>query len=381
MKAYAGKNGFVLIVSVIILLSLSIIAGAFVQLVTVRTRASASSLDSAKAFWIAEGGIQQVIYRLKNDTNYRSSPTSISGNLGGGSYSVAVTKQSGQTVYAMVSTGTVGVISRNINQTATVAVGWGKPFNDYGAFAGGASISLKNSAKIVGDAYTTGSVSTASSSTVTGKVYANSGSGNYARLPLPSPTIPSPTLDSTYYTALINTAKTQTSGNKVYTTLALTGGTLYVNGTINAKNITGAGIVVSTGNITITGGDVAQGITIISDGRISFSSSSHIQSGCILYAKTSFAVTNSSVIMDNAALLTPGTVSITQDLKFNGVIFSGGAMTIGSSAIINGAVASGGLITVQNTAQVVQNKNQLPPNTPNGVDSATNVVLSGWQSS
>jgi len=377
MSKRYGRKGFILIMSVILLLSITVIAASFIALVTTRTRAASSGLDSAKAFWLAEAGIQQAAYRLKTDAAYRDTPTNITGSLASGTYAVTVSKRTGETVYDVSSAGTAG-ITRNIAQTLTVTVGWGKQFTDYGAFAGAGSISMKNSAKITGDAYTAGSVTTSNTSSVTGKVYANSGSGNYTRVPLPSPPLASPVLDTTYYVTEINTAKTYASGNKTYNTLALAGGTVYVNGKVTAKNITGPGTVVSNGNFTLNGGSVGTNITIISNGTLSISSNSSVGSGAVLYAKTAVSSIASNVNIDSAAIITPGTVSISSNITFSGVILSGGNVTIGSNTVINGAVASGGTISMTGSGQIVQNKNKLPPQMPNGVETVTQVVLSGW---
>ena len=380
MIANHSKRGFVLVVSVMLLLSISVITAAFISMVTVRTRAAASGLESAKAFWLAEAGIQQVIYRVNTDANYRNAPTNITGSLNDGTYTVSVTKQAGQEVYVMVSTGTVGAISRNITQTATIATGWPKSFNDYGAFIGSGNISMKYTSKIVGDDYASGSVSTVNTSTVTGTVYSGYGSGNYTRLPLPSPLVPSPTLNTTYYVAQINIAKTYSSGNKTYNTLNLAGKMVYVNGTVTATNISGPGTITANGSISVNGGTVGQGVTIISNGTLSFAGKSRVQSGAVLYAKNSVSSTASDVIMTGVAILTPGVITLSNTLTISGAIFSNGSLTIGSTVVVNGAVASGSAITFTGSGQVVHSKSQLPAQTPNGIESAANVVLSDWQS-
>ena len=373
-----NNRAFALIFVFVAIVFLTILSSAVLLRSVAESRMATRQLEATQAFWLAEAGIQQVAYRLKTDAAYRSSPTNITGSLASGTYAVTVSKRTGVTVYDVTSTGTAGGIPRNIAQTLTVTIGWGKQFTDYGVFAGAGSISMKNSSQITGDAYTAGSVSTSSSSIVTGKVYANSGSGNYTRVPLPSPPLARAVLDTTYYVTEINTAKTYASGNKTYTTLALAGGTVYVNGTVTATNITGPGTVVSNGNFTVNGGSVGQNVTIITNSTLSFASGSHVLSGAVLYATTAVTSTASNVIMDSAALLTPGTVTFSNSITFNGAIFCGGNISVGSNSVVNGAVTSGGTINTTSSGQIVQNKNKLPPNTPNGVESITQVVLSGW---
>ena len=84
MRARRGQRGFVLLLSVILLLSISVIAAAFISLSIIRTRSVAGGLASAKAFWLAEAGIQQVISRIKTDAAYRNAPANINRDEPGG---------------------------------------------------------------------------------------------------------------------------------------------------------------------------------------------------------------------------------------------------------------------------------------------------------
>jgi hypothetical protein len=384
MRARHGKKGFVLALSAILLLSISIIVAAFIFLVTIRTRAAASGLDSAKAFWLAEAGIQQVIYRVMTDSDYRNTPTDITGSLGSGTYSVSVVKSAGQPVYTLSSTGTAGIVSRGVGQTVTFSfAGWTAPFANYGVFTKAGSVNLQNSSnKITGDVYTAGIVITQGFSTVTGTVYADSGSGNYKRLPLPIPNIPWPELDKTYYTTLINTAGKYAKKDMTYSTLNLGGGTVYVNGKVTATNITGPGIVVCTGNFVINGGTVGQDVTIISNAALSMANNSHVQTGAVMYASTSISLTGNYAVLDNAALITPGAMTLgATNLRVNGVVFCGGNLALQKSTTVNGSVVSGGTINMASSAQIVQDSSQLPLEVPNGIASGTasSVLLSNWQ--
>ena len=85
-------------------------------------RSSAYDLASSKAFWLAEAGIQDVIQKLSNDSDYRNNPVSVGSDFGDGSYSVAVNKA--DTTYTLSSTGTMDVINRKITMSvvATSAI-------------------------------------------------------------------------------------------------------------------------------------------------------------------------------------------------------------------------------------------------------------------
>jgi Protein of unknown function (DUF2572). len=149
---------------------------------------------------------------------------------------------------------------------------------------------------------------------------------------------------------------------------------------VSATNITGPGTVVSTGVFTIGGGNVGQGVNIISNSTISASSGSHIQSGSVLYATTGISLAGSGVVIDNAALITPGTVSDNaKTVTINGAIFCGGNLSLTGKTTVTGAVVSGGTMTISSSAQIIRSNSQLPPIVPNGVENISSVTLSAWQ--
>lgn len=117
------NKGAVLIMTFIIMVTLSAITLGFLFMTSHQLRGSAYDIASAKAFWLAEAGIQDVIQKLTSSSTFRDSPTTpVTGSLGQGTYSVSVTKN--DTTYTLTSTGTVDVISRKITMSvvATSAV-------------------------------------------------------------------------------------------------------------------------------------------------------------------------------------------------------------------------------------------------------------------
>jgi len=382
-RSRATQKGFVLLITAVLLLSLTVIVAAFVSMLVIRTRSAAIGLESAKAFWLAEAGIQQVVYKLRNDSTYRTTPISLSGSLASGTYAVTVTKQTGQTVYSVSSTGMVGAITRTVTQTLTyVSGGWVRQFTNYGAFDGAnANITLKHTSVIRGDVYAAKNVQTDAASSVTGTVYAPSGSGNYARLPLPVPPLAMPTFSTTFYDSAIITAKAYPKKDMTYATLNLAGGTVYVDGKVTARNITGPGTIVCVGDFTANGGTIGTDVTIISGGNITTNANSRFGSGTVLFGTNSVQSISSGVVMTNTAILTPGSVHITQ-ANFSGAIYSAGNVVIDSSTSINGAVVTGGSLTMDHTSQIIQNANSLPAKVPAGLESGgsseTSVLMSNW---
>ncbi|MFH1645961.1 MAG: pilus assembly PilX N-terminal domain-containing protein [Candidatus Omnitrophota bacterium] len=86
-----SEKGAVLVISLMIILMLTSITAGFVFLVTVFTRSVGANMVSSKAFWIAEAGLQEAIYKVSTDVAYRNNPVAITNNLGSGSYTVNVT--------------------------------------------------------------------------------------------------------------------------------------------------------------------------------------------------------------------------------------------------------------------------------------------------
>jgi len=122
-----GNKGIGLIVAIFIVVLLASLGVVGVAMLSTDIEISVESLLSARALYIAEAGIQDVLYRLKDDPDFRDTPTSpTTGSIASGSYSVAIVK-SGDT-YTLTSTGSItdvggASIIRKVEQTAVVVSG------------------------------------------------------------------------------------------------------------------------------------------------------------------------------------------------------------------------------------------------------------------
>lgn len=110
-----NNKGFALIAAIIIMVLLSALGTFLVSLLSTDTDISQDTLRSTQAFFLAEAGLQHVMYKLGDNFAYRDEPTQESGNLGEGSFSVTVIKDGA--IYSLVSTGTVGAVERKIKQS------------------------------------------------------------------------------------------------------------------------------------------------------------------------------------------------------------------------------------------------------------------------
>ena len=126
-----AKRGVALILTFMIMVTVMTVAMAFLFMLNTRSRGTASDVASHKALWVAEAGLQSVIYRLKTDIAYRNDPTQVMGSVGDGSYLVSVSKD--VDTYTLNSAGTVDVIEREITQSVIVA---GSDAFDYAVVAG-----------------------------------------------------------------------------------------------------------------------------------------------------------------------------------------------------------------------------------------------------
>ena len=112
----SAKKGTALLLTFIILTTLTAVVIAFLYLSSLRLKGSGYDMSDSQALWLAEAGLQKALYTLKNDANYQTSPTTISGSLGNGVYSVSAVKSG--SIYSFTSLGTVNAMSRQIGASA-----------------------------------------------------------------------------------------------------------------------------------------------------------------------------------------------------------------------------------------------------------------------
>lgn len=114
-KGSRREKGAVLILAFAVMITLTVIAGVFLYMTSIQTKRAGYDIDSSKALWLAEAGLQKAFYRLKNDPDYQNNPTAIYEALGSGAYSVTCVKNAG--AYAFTSIGTVGDMNRKITHS------------------------------------------------------------------------------------------------------------------------------------------------------------------------------------------------------------------------------------------------------------------------
>ena len=72
MKKNKREKGVVLILTFIILTTLTAIVVAFLSMTSIQTKGAGYDIVSSQALWLADAGLQQAFYTLKNICHIRS---------------------------------------------------------------------------------------------------------------------------------------------------------------------------------------------------------------------------------------------------------------------------------------------------------------------
>ncbi len=123
-----GKKGVVLLFTLIVMITLISVVGAYLYIVQSSTRSTGAQISDSQTIYLADAGLQYAIYRL-TDSDYRdnvsrdvNNPTTGSANLGEGSYTFEIyggeLESADEDTFYITSTGTVSGLSRQITQTA-----------------------------------------------------------------------------------------------------------------------------------------------------------------------------------------------------------------------------------------------------------------------
>ena len=389
MRIDGREKGVALIMVFLIMVTITVIVGAFLYMVSSQLTSAGADISNAKAFWLSEAGVQMVVYNFKTNPGYRASPTSLSGNLGGGTYAVTQPTSDGHGGYNITSTGIFGGISRRITCNA---IG-GSVFN-YAGF-GSSSVTMSGAAVTdsydsslgrynvngnkgyngdvggnfnisipSGSPYVNGNASTGPSGTFTDPthryIYGTVSHANNVSLPVV--TVPSSLtgLVSGGAIAPNNQNVNIGPGNYKYSTINLNGiDTLTINATTAPVNIylTGNSTSVSISNSAqiIIPATNTQPVTFYTDGSTSVSGA---------------GVVNNTYIPSNFLLYSPSSSAITvsNSGSFYGAIYAPSAsLTVSGAAVIYGSAIANSL-TLSNSGTVHYDK------------ALTNVPLSGTSS-
>lgn len=351
----------------LILVTITIIVGAYLYVVSTQLQSAGYDISNAKALWLAESGVQIVVYNFKTNSSYRASPTSLSGNLSGGTYTVLQPVSDGKGGYNVTSIGTSGGISRKV----TCNVKSGSVFN----YAGFGSSSVTMSGDTLIDSYDSslgqynvngnigyngdvggnsdititkgsptinGNASTGPSGTFTDPThqYVYGTVSHTNNVSLPTVTVPSSLTGLVSGGAIVLGKKdndiTLNSGDYKFSTIDLSGiRTLTINATTAPVNIylTGNNTSISIANSAqiLIPATNTQPVTFYTDGSTSVSGN---------------GVVNNTYIPSNFLLYSPSSkdITVSNGGSFYGAIYAPSAsLTVSGAAVIYGSAIAGSL--------------------------------------
>jgi hypothetical protein len=321
------KKGMVLLLTFMVMATLSAITTSFLYLTSVQIKSGGFDMVSAKALWLAEAGLQQAFYTLKNDSGYQSAPTTINGSLGEGTYRVTVVK--GGSTYAFTSTGTVGSFRRQVSQSAVLS-----------------------SAILARAIHADGSIVdfNGSTGTVNGNISCHVQVKNYSGM----------TINGTVTDGL---AKINgTLDFDYYKTLAQSLGQ-YINGSYTFANATYTGVWYTKNQATIGDNAIING-SIISDSDIRFANrADNVQ--ITPSALTNYPALAAKNNIGTNATGAPSSRIGLQNSTINGLILCNNNLTFDylKNTAINGTLLSGGNISLQNSTglTITYNENIFSP--------------------
>ena len=376
-----SKNKGNLLVTFILLIGLCAVVLSLAAFISIRLQETGFRVNDRTAFYYADAGLNKAIW-------YLSAPTSVGGKgmtwrisgskeaYGRGDYVYSIVNTAVSSEVRIISTGEVGVNKSTITQVMSLT-GYPTAFN-YALYTGTDAL-LNSNVTIYGDMYINGDTTINSNASVNnGYVYhptgtTISGAGTWtdggAKTPAPS----NPTIDTTYYDNLINTAKTKAAGGLDYSggTVNLNGQTLYVNGYVHVNSATtfvGPGRIVSSADITFNGDATATGAvefiantSFTMDGNTSASSAT-------MYSAGTFT-NNGNTRVDVGAMIAKSDITISGTITMSGLVFTLGNVLLQGSPQITGVVCSAALSgtdTMNGPCRITYDQTKLPSTLPAG---------------
>ncbi|MFT5206846.1 MAG: Tfp pilus assembly protein PilX [Candidatus Omnitrophota bacterium] len=339
MQSLKNQKGVVLLMALMVLSTLTILTSSYIGVNVVRSKNISHTMARAQALSLAEAGLQQVFYNLLNDSDYRTTPTTVAASLGAGTYSTAVVKDGDD--YTLTSTGTVDGISKVITRTGTTGTA-ASSFTS-AVKTGGNDISFKDTnGTVTGNIESKKEVKDTDDMIHTGTITENS-------------TTSPPALSLSAYEAI---ADTVVNGDKIFTAGVYTG-IWYIDGDVEIEaNVIIVGTVVSTkqieikeneDNIAITAG--AGGAALVADKDIKIIKADHLAITGMVYAKKNIQIEESDHLTITGLVYAKKNIQIEEsdNTTITGALAAGKEMIIernNALTITYGAITLGPLTSV-----------------------------------
>jgi len=398
----SNRDGAALSMVIIVMFMCSILGIALINLSGNNAVENGRRIQASQTMWTAESGIHHAVAKILNDTTYRNNPTGLSGSIGNGTYTVAVSKSG--TTYTLLATGVVQTTTRSVREIINLqGDGWHQTFLDFAYYGDSADITVDDDSRVCGDVFQDGNVMITDGSRITcGKVYAtgtvtgNGTPGDPAELN-PYPEMPG--LETSYYDSELTLAADTGFDGTWNGTVTLNGGDLYVNGDVNTRQINGSGRLIATGRVTIQdNANVDDEVVIISDRVRATSENWVIGDRCVFYANSDISMARGGPDDDDddddsdsddddddddqpytlaeGVLISLGTVSII-DVEINGIIYSSNSLLLDDDATVRGSVVAYLDGEIDRNSTLTHDIDEFPDTVPPGLQTgdSTNMTV------
>lgn len=372
MKNQNKSGGVLLMVMLMVLVISSLTVGIFavyssdaVEVVYVD--------QSSQAFWLAESGLQRALDKLRTDELFRDYPYPLSESVGTGFVDVEVTASGVPNIWNLVSTGTVGNVSRVVSLDPYLYANLG-----YGLMGLDGDSKLNQFGSVVANIYSFGTLTVNGRSvpSIVGEVNAldtrnldfNPLSGNQKvemEIAPPISDFSAATGDAVSYidveepigSGVTNTYVDLTGGK----TVKITGDYDFDNA--NADGTYGNGTLIIDGDLTFKNSGnpflIGDNSSIYVNGDIWAGKDGTFGQDVVVYASGSMSLQKAAG-SGSTSLLVEGDLTVNKELDFNGFIFCDGAVTVDGDLDLDGTLIAGEDFWLKSGYDVTYDESEIP---------------------
>lgn len=237
MICYKNRKGFLLIGVLFLTIATGIVGVVAMSLLAKDVDTNVGVGSSAKAFYIANAGLEYVMENLSTDSNWTDNTTSISKNFAGGSFTVNYQDIQANSIKANIQgsySGTNRYVARTFTRIPSAF--------DYMVYSNGSFGASCGSGNLSGDIASGGAVDT-------GNIVLNSSTNILENVEDIFPDV----LDYNYWKNMAIAQGQYVSGNKIFTQGSTSSGIWFVDGNVTLnRGITINGTLIVLGNISVS---------------------------------------------------------------------------------------------------------------------------------
>ena len=367
------KSGAVLVIVMVVLVALTLIVTALLQLGGYNERETIRQLRLEQARWLAEAGLERGLSYVMASSNYwgalhewatvlENDETLLDNQ---GSYRVELTKTnivSGTVQINVFNIRSTGMVSNDaMAVTDTVRLSFtASPGGQQALLALGGNSSIANGVNVIdGTIYCDGDLSVGSNTKVTDIVEVT---GNLTGSPVPVGDLPDPAVkfDPGPYTNLFASA---TNNNVV----------------INS-NLTGPVTIVATGNVTVATGIVlSNGVKIVAKGNVSFGNHAVLETGTEVFSSSDIRFATQGATVRGTTLLAMEDIDPAKNLDFQGIMYAKERINVTSGSNIRGTLIAGQGFDIAANVTVTYDPNVFASPNPLNYGNGMAIVSNSWR--